>query len=114
MGALPQNYLSKKGGRYRKVKLLDIVTLLHNMYAGARHPKVGFEDAHETTNTILRRLNKKVLIDPTILESLLWSCNLLDERGKFWDAKGRTFDDFVTQLGIKKFDKRYNLIGDSE
>ena len=108
---LKANFLSKKGGKWRAVKLLDIVTLLHNVMEGSRHPDVGFEDARETLNSLTARLNKKVFIDPNVLESALWSCNLLDEKKLFWDVQGRTLDEFLKQvIHGEKFDRFFNVI----
>lgn len=105
-------YLRKQGGKWRPVRLLDIVTLLHNVHAGSRHKEVGFEDALETLDSLTKKLSrKKFLIDPSILESALWSCNLMDENKEFWDAQGRTFDEFLKALlGSDKFDKFFNMI----
>jgi hypothetical protein len=111
MSHIPPNFLSKKGGQWRKVTLLDLVTLLHNLRAGAEHPEVGFEDAQQTLASLTGKLNKTLLLDPALIESCLWSANLLDERGEFWDAKGRTFEEYVRSLvGPDKFSRPYNLI----
>lgn len=110
---MERGYLEKKGGRWRMVRLLDVVTLLHNIVEGARHPIVGHEDAARTHEQLLRGLNRKQLFDPAVLESALWSANLMDEAGEFWDVKGRTFDEFVKDvLGHAKFDRTYNVITD--
>ena len=110
---IPQGYLSKKGGRWRKLKLTDVLTLLFNILEGARNKEVGFEDTRETIETITRKLNKKrVWIDPSVLESALWSCNLMNENEGFWDARGLSFDEFVKQIlePGEKFHRVYNTI----
>lgn len=111
MATLPPNYLAKQGGRWRPVRLLDLVTLLRNVHVGAASTEVGFEDARESLDSLTRKLNKKIYVEPAILESCLWSCNLLDERGEFWDIKGRSLDELIRQLmPDAKFDSYYNLI----
>ena len=65
------------------VTLRDIMVLLDNVRLGASMPDVGFEDANQTYNSIVTKLNKKVSLKVSDLESALWSCNLLDEKGKF-------------------------------
>lgn len=111
MRALPRNFLSKPGGKWRTVRLLDFVTLLDNIYRAAEDGEIGFEDAGDTIDTLTRKLNKKVLIDPGTLEGALWSCNLMDEKGKFWHPRYKTFDEWVKQLlGQDHFNKIYNLI----
>lgn len=109
---LTPGFLSKKGGRYRAVKMMELVTLIHNVMRGVQLPnEVGFEDANRSLDSLFRRLNKKVLIEPGALESMLWSANLMDERGEFWDVKERPFDQFIRELlGSDKFDRRYNMI----
>lgn len=109
---LPSDFL--KGRRWKKVKLADLVTLIHNLHTGAANPEVGFEDAGNTLKQITNRLNRKVWVDPSVLESGLWSCNLLNERGEFWDYKGRTFDELIKEVvGTANFDRFFNTIEDN-
>lgn len=108
---IKRGYLRKKGGQWRSVRLMDLVVLLYHVHKGANMDEVGFEDALETIDSLTRRLNQRVLIDPNLLESALWSCNMLDEREQFWHPKNKNFDDFVRELlGRDGFDKTYNLI----
>jgi hypothetical protein len=112
---LPKNYL-KKEAKYRLVRLMDIVTLLHNMHEGARHKDVGFEDTMETLGSLTGKLNRQMVwVDPSNLESCLWSCNLMEEQKQFWDVKGRTFEEFLIQLiGVDRFDRFYNTVETKE
>jgi lantibiotic modifying enzyme len=108
---IPPQYLSKKGRPWRQLKLQDVVTLIHNVKVGASHKGVGFEDALETYQSLMKKLEHKVLVDPSVLESALWSCNLLNEHGEFWDCKGESFDDFTKRiLGKDGFNKFFNVI----
>ncbi len=108
---IPRNYLQKEGGKWLPVKLYDLCTLLHNVQAGASHPEVGFEDSARTIEEVVNRLNRKILLPPDLIESALWSCNLLDEQKAFWDFRGRDLNTFVKQLLVDgKFNKLYNTI----
>lgn len=101
----------KKSEKWRKLSLMDIVTLLHNVHEGARTADVGFEDAMESLGSLTQKLDKqKVWVDPSVLESALWSCNLMNDKKRFWDTRGRSFDDFVKRvLEGGSFDKFFNL-----
>jgi hypothetical protein len=110
-GHVEQGILSRKGRRWKALRVLDISVLLYHVYQGLKNPEVGFEDAEETLNSLSKRLNYKFLVDPKILESCLWSCNLLNEQGKWWHPKDRTFDEFLKDvLGEDSFNKTYNCI----
>lgn len=112
MRALPTSRITTATRRWRDVRLVDIATLLHNVMVAAANDGVGFEDAEMTVNDLVRRMNKRVLLDPRLIESCLWASNMLEERGLFWDARGRSFDDLLASVlgGSHKFDKRYNII----
>lgn len=111
MATLPRNYLSKKGGRWRQVRLSELAVLLYNVAKADQDPEVGYEDAQRTLANLMTRLSKKVMVDPALLESCLWSSNLLNEQGKWSHPTGRSFDEWVRELaGGDKFNKVYNLI----
>ena len=96
---------------HMKVSLADITVLLFHVTKGAVTSSVGFEDANRTLNDIVRVLNKQVYIDKGLVESSLWSCNLMSEEGQFWHPAGKSFDEFVKDLlGTEKFNKTYNVI----
>lgn len=96
----------------RTVSVLDLVCLMGNLRRGAGADELGFEDAAQTLDQITAKLNMMISINIDDLQSALWSCNLLNERGKFWHPKDRTFDEFLKMiLGPgEAFDKFYNLI----
>jgi hypothetical protein len=89
----------------------SLVTLVDNVYRGAEHPDVGYEDAHIPFNKYLETLKSMHAITVDRLESGLWSCNLLNEEGKFWHPRGLTFDQFLGSLktGDFVFNKTYNV-----
>jgi len=114
MKPLPPRFLNK---RYRKITVLEAVVLLTNMFNGAKHKNVGFEDSNNTMDDFITRLGKRRMwIEESMLESALWSCNLMDENQKFWHPKGYTFDQFV-QGALPpqvRFNKKYNFIEEKD
>lgn len=73
--------------------------------------EVGFEDANQTIEALCAKLNMKVTVRESDVESALWSCNLLSEKRRFWHPKGLTFDEFLSKLlPGASFDKMYNVI----
>jgi len=104
-------YLSKKGRRWKNINLLNLAVLLFNLAKADRDPEIGGGDIRESLEHVLKRLNFYIFIDPADIENLLWASNMLDENGEFWDAKGRSFDEFVRGV-VKRgvFDKTYNEI----
>jgi len=108
---IKQGFLSKKGGKWRPVRLLDIAILLLNAYKANEQPEIGYQDTIETLDALSRRLNQKILLDPRQIESLLWACNMLDEEGKFVHPTGMKFDDFVHRVAPGgDFSKKYNTV----
>lgn len=93
------------------IKVIDIMVLLDHVRLGASMPDVGFEDANQTYDSMLRKLNKVIALPVSDVESALWSANLLDERGKFSHPEGLTFDEFVSKLkkDTETFNKNYNF-----
>lgn len=72
---------------------------------------MGFEDTKETLLSFTMRLNKYIKIHTDDLEVALWSCNLLNEKGKFRHPHKLTFDDFLKRaLRGDSFNKEYNFI----
>lgn len=115
MPALRPGFLSKKGGQWRAIRLIDLVCLLWNAHRGAAHPEVGWEDTEETLDTYTKKLNRGVFVPKELIESGLWSCSLLDEQGEFWHPRGLTFEQFVDKVRRRdKFDRRYHLITKEE
>ena len=111
--ALPPKFLNSD---WRKLNLLDIAVLLYHVHKGASDDNVGFEDARNTLDSLSKQLcRKKVYVSTAALESALWSCNLLDELGRFDDIRGRSFDEFLHDLiPGEKFDRFYNTIDNKE
>ncbi len=91
--------------------MYDAAILLQNVLAGAKCDAVGFEDANRTLESLRRELDRKWSYAPALLESALWSCNLLNERGEFYHPDGKSFADFLKDvLPGEQFDLTYNVI----
>lgn len=92
-----------------RVDLLDLSTLLYNVWVVAKDKKIGWDDAELTLNDITFELKRICKVRTTRVESALWACNMLNEKGRFWDIKGRNFDQFAKSIAPGKvFDKDYN------
>jgi len=95
------------------VSVLDLVVFFENVRRGAEHSEVGFADANETLQTMCAKLNKVVQYPEDLVESALWSCNMMHEAGIFWHPADRTFNQWIADLqdvGKFQFDSDYNLI----
>lgn len=97
---------------FRQVKLSDVMVLLECVARGARHPDVGYEDADRAYDDTITILDKPVSVPIALVNSALWSGNLLDERGAFYHPRGLTYDAFLERLleEGEVFNKDYNFI----
>lgn len=97
--------------RMRWISALDLVVILDNVYRASLEKDIGFEDPRETLQSFLLRMNRNFRMYTEDVESGLWSCNLLSEKGKFRHPRGWTFDQFLERmLRGDKFNKAYNYI----
>ncbi len=89
----------------------NVTVLLDHVSRGAAHPSVGFEDAARTRAQLYKALAGRA-VELEVLESALWSCNLLDEVGSFSHPDGLTFDQFVVDVAPKDmlFHKFFNVL----
>jgi hypothetical protein len=89
--------------------------LLDNIARGAEHVNVGFEDAARTRGQLEGLIISGRALDMEVLESALWSANLLNEEGSFYHPAGLTFDQFVEEIlpTNMTFDRFFNLIKES-
>ena len=113
---IDRDFLKDPLNPHRKVSLMDALTLLRCIHEGAAHPKVGFVDANQTLNQMSRKLSRAFWVKQSVLESALWSCNMLDELGLFKDFRGRTFEQFVRDIldDSVEFNRFWNLIEKKE
>lgn len=99
------------GEKWRKVTGLDLVTLLYHLHKAAETKDIGFEDANNTLDQMSRKLRRvHAWINQSDVESVLWSCNLMDEKGEFWSPRGETLDAFLKRVAPEGFHKVYNTI----
>jgi hypothetical protein len=101
-------------GRFN-INLLDACILIFHVSKAAKDKDVGFEDAERTLDQMLRalRANRVFTVKQDVLESALWSCNLLSQKREFHSLDGREFRAFVRDLIDDKtlrFDEFYNVI----
>ncbi|MCK5015595.1 MAG: hypothetical protein KAS32_00870 [Candidatus Peribacteraceae bacterium] len=93
----------------RPISLYHLMVLLQNVHVGASLNQVGFEDTDRTLEGLTRELAPMIYISVPVIESALWSCNLLDEQGKFWHPKDKTFEQFKIMIERNDtFNKDYN------
>lgn len=104
-------YLSKRGGQWLPVRLLDLAVLLYAIHWAALDENIGHNDARESVQSLTKRLNRHVYVDPNVVESALYACNLLDEQGKFVHPQGIGFETMLKRvLGDRKFSRRYSTV----
>src|SRR5688572_29791250 len=90
------------------IKLLDLAILLFHVHKGAQmRNTIGFGDANRSLLSITKRLNKKVWIEPFLIESALWSANCLDEINRFWHPEKIPFEEWANKLVGKYNAKRF-------
>lgn len=95
----------------RWIHILDLVIILDNVWQASKDRDIGFEDPREMLHNFLFRMNKQTRLYTEDIESGLWSCNLLNEKGKFRHPRGWTFDQFLIRLlRGDTFNKQYNYI----
>ena len=96
----------------RKISLHDALVLIYHIHQGADDTGIGFVDADNTRTSLTTALDRASWVALSDLESALWSCNLMNEKGKFWHPKGYTFDQFSRQVlkGRERFNKKYNWV----
>lgn len=101
----------------RRITALDLVVLLLNVIKGEKTSTVGFEDANRTFKELVGTLGhkKKIMVADSLIESALWSCNLLDEQDKFEHPLGHKFTPWMKALlEPDGFDRMYNFIKNKE
>jgi hypothetical protein len=91
------------------VSIRQLCVLMHNLLTC----KDADNDADNTKAELIQAINSTVRLDKSLLESLLYCCNMNHEDGEFWHPEGRDFDTFLKYLFLApdiKFDKDYNQI----
>jgi hypothetical protein len=100
------------GTANRKIYIFDLAVLVFNLIVAARDSNIGYEDPDRTVDRLEKVVNKLASIKQHDLECLLYSSNLLDEKGKFFHPKKTKFKTFVQSILDKneRFDYEYNVI----
>lgn len=80
-----------------------------HVYLAANDPEIGHNDADHDLKTLISVLKPKIpsRIKTEAVESALYSCNLMDEAGKFWHPEGKTFDRFIKDMAINSRQHAY-------
>lgn len=100
-----------KSKKWHKARLFDLMVLIANVWMANEDQNIGFEDADQTINELTQKMNYEVWTKMEDIESALWACNLLDEKGKFWHPRKYGFEEFVkVLLGHRTFNRVYNLV----
>lgn len=97
------------------VKLMDVLVLLHSIHRAQEMSGLSNADADRTLAELHEALNRSVRIDKKVLESALWSANMLSENKRFWHPLGTGFKSFIKRMfrgerGGYIFNTKYNLI----
>jgi hypothetical protein len=105
--------MDKFENREYRVSALELALLVFHLFRAAEHPEVGFEDTDRTFFEMRGTLNKQVRLPKAVLESALWSSNLLSELGLFWHPDKKTFAEFAQGIVGREgdsFDLFYNWV----
>jgi len=95
------------------LSLYQAAILLVSLYKAAKDPKIGHQDIDYSFKQLVNSLSGKgISVRKEVIESALYSCNMLSEDGKFWHPEGKSFNQFTkTVIGSDMtFDSFYNLI----
>ena len=95
-----------------RLKPTDILVLINNLVRAKKNPLVGYVDCQHSYNELLQKMHFYVYLQRTEVESLLWSCNLMNEIGMFEHPDDISFNTFLSRIIPRnhKFDKYFNLI----
>jgi hypothetical protein len=98
------------------VKPFDIAVMMWHLQLAAKDPDIGHNDADFDLKTLcaLMRTKQPCRINTIAIESALYSCNLMDEAGKFWHPEGKSFDEFLKDMVFVSrqhgnYDRFYNF-----
>jgi hypothetical protein len=91
------------------VRAQDIMVLIYHLFQSKA--KFGHMDADYTFEQLRKALSFTIPVKTAILESALYSCNLVEEQGEFWSPEKEKFLEFATRVsGGRKFHQFYNWI----
>ena len=99
------------------ISSLQLVVLLHNFLAALNDPEIGMEDCENLPSLLLASMRKPLPINSNHLESILWACTMLEEKGKFWHPLGDNYKNYIKSLEERlqaKFNKKYNYFEEDQ
>ena len=98
--------------KYYKVSLLQLITLVMNVYLAKEIDEIGWQHARETFEKYYMKMNKTFWVERKDIETALWACNMLNEQEKFWHPEKYRLNKFVTGIlnRDERFDFYYNFI----
>ena len=99
----------------RRVTATEAMVLLYNLYHCDK--VLGLGDVYNTLDDLARHISFQLYIRKDVMDSLLWSANMLDEAGKFWHPRNRDFKSFVKQIEKRneaKFNPAYSWLKDDK
>ena len=92
-----------------KISPLEAVVLLHHV--------VNSDDAENDADRTVAELVEEIdgyrrTISKSVMESALYCCNMMDEKGKFWHPQGLTFEKFIYHVipSDLHYDRYYSQI----
>lgn len=92
-----------------RIDIFDLAVLLWHVFRAQKTKEVGYNDADVPMQKLLNESRRVCDVRVETMERLLYCANMMDEVGKFWHYEGKSFDEFVTHLGVK-YDKQYGWI----
>ena len=116
---MSKRILDSSGVRYQFPIPLDVMFILFtNFYRALEDEDIGFADCNNSIKTINDKMTEErsIVLSRADLEALLWSANMLEEKGEFWHPKKERLTDVVDKLLTKNedFDYYYNLIKENK
>ena len=111
MAELKPGYLNK-GERNYTISLLQLSTLMMNVYLARSVDEIGWQHARQTFDRYYREMETTTRISQGNLETGLWACNMLDEQGRFWHPDQGKLRPFVRSIlnSDERYDYYYSLI----
>lgn len=96
------------------VQAIDLGILYANLFLANADPEIGYEHANAPRKRFIKRINRIVRIRRADLESLLWSANMLFEKGKFFHPENKEFKKFVSSFQLGEYDYDFNYFKDGK
>jgi len=111
MNEFERGYLNKDERNYR-ISLLQLSTLMMNVYLARSVDEIGWQHARQTFENYYKEMDITTRISQSNLETALWACTMLDEQGRFWHPDQNKLRPFVRSIlnPDERYDYYYSLI----